>query len=188
MLFDMDAPAIIDKEMTHFDIGPTILEAAGVDGFITLAMGTSAFLSDAIQEFAPPTDLPVAVSPPLLRSIDNASVEGVKISRHDLIFTVGDFQVTANANGTPFEFGLFVLALDDQGRVVDTIYTEDGELLVNSLMGRFVVGISAFGDGDLSNDQYFYGRFSEDASGMLFRPFGSDVSISPQSISSALGE
>jgi hypothetical protein len=187
MLFDMDAPGKIDKKLTHFDIAPTILDAARIDGFSTLAMGASAFSSNTSPELALPTDLPVVVSPPLLKSIDSASIEGVKISRHDLKITIGDLEVVASANGTPFEFGMFVLVLDDQGHVVDTIYSDDGELLLKSMMGRLVIGISVFRDGDMSNDQYFYGRFSEDPGKMVFRPFGSDVSINPQNIASVLG-
>ncbi len=187
MLFDMSTPSEIDKKMTHFDIAPTILDAARVDGFSTLARGTSAYSSDNSRDFSPPTDLPVVASPTLFKSIDSASTEGVRISRHDLKFTIGDLEIVASDNGTPFEFGLFVLALDDQGHVVDTMYSDDGELLVNSLMGRSVIGISVFGDGDIGNDQYFYGQFSEDPGKMVFMPFGSDVSISPQNIASVLG-
>ena len=187
MLFDMGAPNKIDKKMTHFDIAPTILDAARLDGFSTLAMGTSAFSSDNSRGFSLPTDLSVVASPTLFKSISSASTEGVRISRHDLKFTIGDLEVVASDNGTPFEFGLFVLALDDQGYVVDTMYSDDGELLVNSLMGRSVIGISVFGDGDISNDQYFYGQFSKDPEKMVFMPFSSDVSISPQNIASVLG-
>jgi hypothetical protein len=165
--------------MTHFDVAPTLLQAAGFAEAERLAMGTSAFARSGDEDPGRLSRLDVARAPALLLTEDSARDTGVMISRQDVTFGVGDYAILASDAGRTIDSGLFVLLLNEQGNVTDTIFTRDSGAMLQELEGRFVVGVSLYGDQRYRGDEYFFGWMSQEPGALVVRPFDADVHISP---------
>jgi phosphoglycerol transferase len=186
MLFDDSEPGQFDRPMTHFDVAPTILQAAGFNGVARLAMGRSAFTDAPGPDDEIHSGTELAGAPKLLITRDSTFETGVMIARQDLMITIGDFQVRATDAGRKIRSGLFLLLLNEQGKVTDTVFTEDSDAMLAELSDRFVIGVSLYGAEDFQGDQYFYGRMSSNPGDLVVRPFDTNVHISPVHISASM--
>jgi len=85
--------------------------------------------------------------------------------------------VKAHKDGWGFTSGLFLILLDEEGVVQDTLYSADFEELLRRLDGFLVVGISIQEKDSGYDDQYFYGRLSADLKDLKIKLLGADVFI-----------
>lgn len=177
LIFDDRPPISSDQVATHFDVGPTILETAGIKDYPPLGQGFS--LANPLQQR-------VASSPPVVDSehapkalVSGASVRdsGFRISYENLTIRVGDLAIKANKKGGEFRRGLFMLLLDDDGYVTDSIWSDDFAQLISELEGRYVVGFSIHRPKREHQDQFFFGRLSQDLSNFRAYPLNSDVLV-----------
>jgi hypothetical protein len=111
-------------------------------------------------------------------SIQSAKAAGFSIAHEDLMISVGDLKVKATQNGRKFKSGLFLLVLDEEGNVVDTIFSVDFDELLTTLEGRMVIGVSIHAEGSEYDNQFFFGRMSSDLARLRVQPLKSDVYIS----------
>jgi hypothetical protein len=114
---------------------------------------------------------------PDLGSPDSVLESGFRIEYADRVISVGDWSAKASVNGWPFTSGLFLLILDDDGRVLDTLFSTDFSRVIRELSGRLVVGISIHEADSEYDDQFFFGRLSEDFAQMRVAPLAADVSV-----------
>jgi len=71
---------------------------------------------------------------------------------------------------------MYLAVLNEQGTVIDAIYSDDHGSLANSLNGVFVVDVSLM-PGTPTPRMYFYGTISPDGRGMIQRALNSDIHL-----------
>ena len=178
MIFDDNPGTASDQAATHFDVAPTILEAMGIGSNVPLGLGTSLFATTDSTPLDQPPPVDVSKVPRVLLSSATVKESGVDISYASLTISVGEFTVKASNSGWKFGSGLFLIILNEEGNVTDTIYSDDFAKLLRELDGFRVVGISIYEDNSDFDDQYFYGRLSTDLTGLTVQPLNADVHIS----------
>ncbi len=182
MIFDNQPGTQSDQVATHFDVAPTLLAKAGIDGYSTLNQGTSLLAPQDHGMDGPSRDVDVEQVPPSPLSVAMVKESGFEISYEDLTITVGDLSVKANKYGKKLSSGLFLLVLDEESKVLDTVYSDNFTRLTHKFDGLFVVGISLTEKGSETGNQYFFGRFSQDLGKMTLQPFDSDVHVDPSEL------
>lgn len=178
MIFDNNPGTASDQAATHFDVAPTILEAMGIGSNVPIGLGTSLFAKTESMAIDQPPPVDVSQVPRTLLSSATVRESGVDISYESLTITVGELTVKASKNGWEFRSGLFLIILNEDGNVTDTIYSDDFAMLLRELEGFQVVGISIHEKNSNFDDQYFYGRLSRDLTGVTIQPLNADVHIS----------
>lgn len=133
----------ITTEMSHFDISPTLLEAAGFHPEITLGFGKSYFpLGPERSDITGSTEY----SPPELIAA-NLFEDGVAVDLIDMKIAIG---VTNLAIAAPFsdddaEFdttGLFLIVFEDSGDLFDVIFTREPAKIAKELDKKAVVALA----------------------------------------------
>ena len=181
MIFD-DTPArVSDTRATHFDVAPTMLEAAGFTDHLRMGVGSSLFAQSSKQSDSGKVVHKEGSTPALLNLNDSAKKSGVAISRRDMSLSIGDLTLKANYHGQKFVSGMYLAVLNEQGNVVDAIYSDDYANLAKNLNGTFVVGVSVM-QAPPHSAVYFYGKISPDGKGMTQRAFNHDVYLSAAEI------
>jgi len=177
MIFD-DSPAIVsDIRGTHFDVAPTILEAAGITDHSMVGGGLSLFTHVENETNVNRLAQKERNVPSLLQPGVSAKESGVTISRRDLSLSFGDLILKANDSGQDFVSGMYLAVLNEEGNVVDAIYANDYQYLAKNLNGTFVIGISVLPN-RLDSAVYFYGRITPDGRDITQRVFDHDVNLS----------
>ena len=178
MMFDNNPGTVTDRAATHFDVAPTILEAIGIGTNVSTGFGTSLFAKTESSAIGKPPPVDTAQVPQSLFSSATVKESGFDISYEHLTITVGELTIKASKNGWEFRSGLFLVILNEDGNVTDTIFSDDFGRLVRELEGVQVVGISIQEKNSDFADQYFYGRISSDMTSLTVQPLNADVHIS----------
>ena len=176
MIFDHTSGSESGLAGTHLDVGPTVLEAAGLTDQLQIGAGRSIFTQQAKQVAQTEKHTPT-----LLKQSASAKETGVRLSKDDLSISVGDLTLRANESGEKFTSGMYLAVFDDDGYVIDAIYSDDFELLAKSLDGVFVVGVSVL-ENRPGLASYFYGRISLDGTEITQKALTSNINISPVEI------
>jgi phosphoglycerol transferase len=177
MIFDNQPAALSDQVATHFDFAPTLLEKVGISGYPTMKQGVSLLTQQEARVSGAPPVVDLTQVPRSLISDATVKETGFKISYQDLTISVGDLAIKATKNGWKFSSGLFLVVLNEDGKVTDTIYSNDFAALMKELDGMFVVGISIYENNSEFGDQFFFGRISQDLGKMTIAPLDSDVQV-----------
>ena len=176
MIFD-EAPATVsDIRATHFDVAPTVLESAGFTDHLKVGAGNSLFPNLSNKQVSRQVTQKETSTPSLLDPRSSVKENGIAISRRDLSLTIGNLTLKANDSGQKFESGMYLAVLNEQGIVVDAIYSDDYESLAKNLDGTFIIGISVMPAPPYSAT-YFYGIITPDGKGISQRSFNHDVHL-----------
>lgn len=181
MIFDDTLATVSNQRGTHFDVAPTILEAAGFDDHTRIGAGQSLFLVATDEKKTQQSSIAKYDTPSLLGQGVSVRENGVILSRKDLSINIGDLTLKANSSGQKFVSGMYLVVLDEAGNVLDAIYSDDYESLAKNLDGKFVIGVSVMQAPPYSAD-YFYGNISPDGKGIIQREFNHDIKLSPDQI------
>ena len=101
MIFDHTSGSESGLAGTHLDVGPTVLEAAGLTNHLTIGAGVLMLSKETQQShMANPT-------PTLLNQNESAKIVGVSLSKDDLSINVGDLTLKANKSGERFVSGMY---------------------------------------------------------------------------------
>jgi hypothetical protein len=182
MMFNDKPGRLTDQVATHFDVAPTLLEAAGINDYAPFGLGTSLFSKPAGEKASRPPRIDEEKVPRNVLTHATLKESGVQISYRDRTISVGDLTVKAHDNGWQFAGGLFLIVLDDDGVVIDTAYSRDFAKLQKELDGFLVVGISIHENPSRYGDQYFFGRFSPDLNTIDIRVLNQDVHINASQV------
>lgn len=185
MIFDNQPGESSAVEATHFDVAPTILEAAGIPGNLKIGAGSSLFYREDVELDSAWASRRAVSGPSLLAPTTSVADEGLLISAADLSLSIGDSTFRASADGREFVSGMYMLVFGDDGFPLDAVYTRDYASLAGAVGGKFVVGVSLFAD-QPDRPSYFYGRISWDGAGIVQGPLSRDVRLSPQQVSSSM--
>ncbi len=125
----------IETPLTHYEIGPTLLEAAGAASTVKIGFGESVFaLKDDMKLSA--LALPGYAEP----------AEALLLSRGDLVLdaatlsvSLGERVFTVSENGGPFVYGAYTLIFNEKGVFEDVAYTRSVDDIGPSLRGKTVV-------------------------------------------------
>jgi len=161
MIFDDTPAAVANVHGTHFDVAPTVLEAAGFTGQLRVGAGVSLFSLPSEKPGVEQIAHEEGSTPTLLSSDSSVKDSGVVISRNDLSLSIGNLTVKANNKGNKFRSGIFLAVLDDKGSVVDTAYSDSFPKLVKHLEGSFVIGIAVMPRPPYTA-KYFFGTITPD--------------------------
>ncbi|GEM_PF-332963 len=176
MLFDGRPGSVSAVPGSHFDIAPTILDAAGVADDVAIGQGQSLFSGDTAsrtrhaerRDFAPP--------PRVLDSGASALDTGFVITAEPLAIQAGDLDLVASENGRPFSVGMFLAILAEDGTVRDTLYTDDFGQLLRDFPGRPVIGVSMFEGAP--GPTWFAGRISNNPATIVNQPLLGEARMS----------
>ena len=178
LIFDNKPVTVSDRRATHFDVAPTILEAAGFTESLEVGAGRSLFSPASVDAGkSRPADIADS-APSLLGSSASVREHGIEILRQDLALRVGDLTLKAKEAGGEFVSGMYLVVLDEQGIVNDAIYSDDYQLLAKNLNGRYVIGLSVMPDPPHAA-AYFFGTISPDGRGITQRRFNRNIKLSP---------
>ncbi|MDG1462998.1 MAG: sulfatase-like hydrolase/transferase [Gammaproteobacteria bacterium] len=182
MLFDNHPGDISDIQGNHLNVAPTIIDAAGV-ATVRTHTGAHSLFDDRLDELT--TEAVNEATPSLLMNTAAATEVGVTISRLGYEIELGDFKVKANKNGMPFKSGMYMLLLDDEAKVIDTMFSENYMDLAASVPDAFVVGISVLPDRQ-NFPSYFFGRITETGEKIRQGALKGSVFLSAQQIRAAM--
>ena len=170
-----------NKRATHFEVGPTILDAAGFADQYKIGAGVSLFSGSSKNPGSGQAKHKNVNAPSLLKTVASVKEIGITISLRDLSLAVGELTLKANNSGQKFVSGMYLAVLDEKGNVIDAIYSDDYESLARNLDGTFVIGLSVMPDKPKSeshfSESYFYGVISPDGSGITQRALNHDVHL-----------
>jgi hypothetical protein len=181
MIFDDKPSTVSDVPATHFDVAPTVLEATGFTDQLKVGAGVSLFASSLTEQDDRQVAQKANSTPSLLDPAVSIKESGIVLSRRDLSLKIGDLTLKANNSGQEFKSGMYLIAVNKQGIVVDVFYSDDYENLAKNLNGTFVVGVSVMQAPPYSA-VYFFGKISPDGKGMTQRVFNHDVHLSTAEI------
>ena len=181
MIFDDSAARVSNRPGSHFDVAPTVLEAAGLTDHPKLGAGISLFTQSPAQRGSEKIAKNKVSAPSLLGEAASIHDDGIMLSRRDLSLKIGDLTLKANKHGQKFVSGMYMAVFNEQGVVVDAIFSENFELLAQKLNGKFVAGIS-LQRAPPYTAVYFYGRLSPDGRGMTQRGFNHDIHLQANEI------
>lgn len=177
MIFDHAPGTESNLPATHFDVAPTLLEAAGLTDQFRIGAGFSLYSQKTNKSANRPLAQDLKITPALLNQSSSAKQSGVDISRSNLSISIGALTLKANAAGQKFVSGMYLAVFNEEGNAIDAIYSDDYANLVKNLSGVFVVGISILPDRP-DFVTYFYGRISKDGKGIIQRPLNKDTHLS----------
>jgi phosphoglycerol transferase len=177
MMFDNQPAGRSNRVATHFDFAPTLLDKSGISGYSTINQGVSLLTQQDSRADGAPPEVDIAQAPRPLGSDYSVRKSGFRINYSDLTIIVGDLSLKASENGWRFTSGLYLVVFDEEGNVIDTIHSVDFARLVKELNGRFVVGISIHEKGSEHDNQFFFGRVTNDLTGLSVRKLDSDVTV-----------
>ena len=182
MIFD-DAPATVSSiRATHFDVAPTVLEAAGFTDQLRVGAGISLFSRSPDEHNVEQLVKTESSAPSLLSPGVSVEKNGVVLSREDVSLRIGDLTLKANNKGNKFVSGMYLAVLDGKGNVIDTIFADDYEHLAKTLNGTFVIGLSVLPNAP-NSATYFYGRITPDGKEITQGLFNRDVHLSATDLS-----
>ena len=129
-----EAPTEVAEEMSHFDVGPTLLEAAGFSPNITVGFGKSYFPMGS--ETSNPIEAFTYSAPELITA--NIFKDGAVVDVTDMEVSIGatSLAITAPFSDDNAEFdttGLFLIAFEDSGDLFDVIFTREPAKIAKEL-------------------------------------------------------
>jgi glycerophosphoryl diester phosphodiesterase len=187
MIFDNEEGVESNVPASHFDVAPTILEAAGIPGNLKVGAGQSLFYSTINGKAGTLASAESVQAPTLLASKDSANDTGVVISVSDLSISIGETKFVASEQGRAFTSGMYLVVFDQEGHPLDAIYSQDYASLAEGLNDKFVVGVSLFADRP-NKPSYFYGRITWDGSEIVQRALYRDVELTPMQVSKEINQ
>ena len=155
-----DIPAGVTEEMSHFDVGPTLLAAAGFSPNTTIGFGKSYF--PMVRE-TPSSKEALKFSAPNLITA-NVLKDGVLVNVTDMQVSVGDTNLAITApfsddNAGYDTSGLFMLVAEDSGDLFDVIFTREPEKIAKALDKKVVLALAK--PAAAAPWQLYVGRLSE---------------------------
>ena len=181
MIFDDSAATASNIRGTHFDVAPTMLEAAGFADYPKIGAGISLFTQSPSQRGGGQSAKNNVSAPSLLGETASIRDDGIALSRRDLTLKIGDLTLKANSYGQEFVSGMYMAVFNEKGVVVDAVFSENFAVLAQKLNGKFVAGVSVQRAPPYSA-VYFYGRLSPDGRGMTQREFNYDIHLKANDI------
>ncbi len=187
LLFGAGLGGVIEAEGNHFDVAPTLLAAAGIDGIETLNLGVNLLDAGAAPRDGLDRAAIAAVAPPVFPPGTNVRASGAVLDPDDLSIRVGAATVRANAEGDEFTDGLFLAVFGDDGDLVDTVYSGNFAKVLDELTDRVVIGFSRFADAP-DEVSYFYGRLTERGENVVVAPLEGRVRLDPSAFATAYAQ
>jgi hypothetical protein len=131
--------ASVNTPITHYEIGPTLLEAAGAASEVRIGFGESAFAVAAASDVG--RDLRNLSIPRYAEPAGNLNLADshLIIDSSALVIKVGRREIAISENGGPFTYGAFTLIFDKNGAFEDVAYTRSLDDIGPSLRGKAVV-------------------------------------------------
>ena len=163
-----EAPGSIDRPGTHLDIGPTVLDALGLDTYQRLNHGASllAFESPWLSHENPQA---LRAAPPLL-AVAIEPGERVAFEKAGPIIRIDGKRILANRHGLALENAVFTMRFHDDGSFDTTVAWQEFDELEEHVTGALVVGVSTndrfnrdIGNESKSDITYFAGRIGSEA-------------------------
>jgi glycerophosphoryl diester phosphodiesterase len=138
-----EAPTEVAEEMSHFDVGPTLLEAAGFSPNITVGFGKSYFPMGS--ETSNPIEAFTYSAPELITA--NIFKDGVVVDVTDMEVSIGatSLAITAPFSDDDAEFdttGLFLVVFEDSGDLFDVLFTREPAKIAKELDKKAVVALA----------------------------------------------
>ena len=139
-------PKTVSKQMSHFDVGATLLEAVGYPPTVRLGFGRSFLSGDydgrkigAIAKVLGPRPKSRISNPELLSA--NVFASGLIIDPRANQLTIGDAQFSIADTEGPMRSGYFLVVVDEFGGVFDLVFTRDLKRLAPHLNGKLVIAL-----------------------------------------------
>jgi hypothetical protein len=131
--------ASVNIPLTHYEIGPTLLEAAGAASAVRIGFGESAFAVVAASDAG--RDLRNLSIPRYAEPAGNLNFaeSHLIIDSSALVIKVGRREFAISENGGLFTQGAFTLIFDKTGAFEDVAYTRSLDDIGPSLRGKAVV-------------------------------------------------
>ena len=155
-----EEPIEVADELSHFDVGPTLLEAAGFPPTITIGFGKSYFPMG--PEKSSPIDAAEYSAPELITA--NILKDGVVVNVTDMRVSIGSTNLAIKApfsdDNADFDTsGLFMLVAEDSGDLFDVIFTREPDKIARALDKKVVLALAK--PAAASPWQVYVGRLSE---------------------------
>jgi len=180
MVFDDRPPAEHTMSGSHFDVAPTVLDAARIPLAEPIGHGQSLYSPAVAGRSGKPQYANLWNAPRALGASEPATMVGVTVSPADMSLTIGNLKLAASRTGFEFEYGMFLAVLNEEGKVLDAVYSDDYEKLLGRYQGKFVIGISLL-EGD-PGPTVFAGRLSRDPSSIRVQPLVEEIHIGGETI------
>ena len=131
--------ASVNTPLTHYEIGPTLLEAAGAASEVRIGFGESAFAAIAASDAG--RDLRNLSIPRYAEPAGNLNFakSHLAIDSSALVIKVGRREFAISENGGLFIHGAFTLIFNKTGEFEDVAYTRSLDDIGPSLRGKAVV-------------------------------------------------
>ena len=143
-----------EMEMSHFDVGPTLLDAAGFPPGSKIGFGNSRYnASGNTSAITAPGD---GSQPALFNA--NIFKDGLRVDLLRSSLLIGETAFSISSDNGEFDAGFFMLVVEESGELFDIIHTYDPTEISKSLDGKAAVVI-----GRPSPDaqaQFYVGRLS----------------------------
>jgi phosphoglycerol transferase len=170
MLFDGEEGEVVDTTITHYDVGPILLEAAGAASDVRIGFGQSLALIKEGGTLGGNTARPLYAEEPQQL---NAFRDGLALDSEALVLRVGDTEFPVSENGGLFVYGVYMLIFDDDGDFLDVLYARKLDDVRASAEGRLVAFVERL-ESELATRLYV-GRLRDD--GFEGQPFEASGSI-----------
>jgi len=124
-------------EMSHFDVGPTLLDAAGFPPGSKIGFGSSHYNT---RDNAPAiTDPGNGPQPKLFNA--NVFKDGIRVDLLRSSLLIGETAFSITSDNGEFDAGFFMLVVEESGELFDIIHTYDPTEISKSLDGKAAVVI-----------------------------------------------
>jgi phosphoglycerol transferase len=144
-----------EMEMSHFDVGPTLLDSAGFPPGSKIGFGSSHYkAADSASTISGPN---LWAQPRLFNA--NVFKDGIRVDLLRSSLLIGETAFSITSDNGEFDAGFFMLVVEESGELFDIIHTYDPTEISKSLDGKAAVVI-----GRPSPDaqaQLYVGRLSE---------------------------
>ncbi len=134
-----EAPKIVSDTMSQFDVGPTVLEAAGFPADLQLGFGRSFFSGYQPEHDAPGPGNRRTRARTMLTG--NVFDSGVEIAVAENRVSIGDTDLKITTQVGYFSVGYYLLVLNQKGDLYDVIYTRDPQAIAKTLDGRPAIAL-----------------------------------------------
>ena len=141
-------------EMSHFDVGPTLLDAAGFPPGSKIGFGSSHYeAADSASTISEPN---LWSQPKLFNA--NVFEDGLRLDLLRSSLLIGETAFSITSDNGEFEAGFFMLLVEESGELFDIIHTYDPTEISKSLDGKAAVVIGRPSSG--AQAQLYVGRLS----------------------------
>ena len=148
-------PADYEMEMSHFDVGPTLLDAAGFHSGFKLGFGTSHYKAGGSESTK--TEPDHGFQPTLFHA--NVYKDGIRVDLLQSNLLIGESSFSITSDNGKFEAGFFMLVVEESGELFDIIHTYDPTEISKSLDGKAAVVVGR--QSPDAQSQLYVGRLSE---------------------------